>query len=69
MKVSIKQLDVKTELKKKGMELSVYDEDNVHLGDLFINGAKVIWCKGKSTPKSGGIELSWSAFIKAMEKK
>jgi hypothetical protein len=69
MKVSIKQLDVNTELKTKGMELSVYDANNTHLGDLFINKANLIWCPGKSTPKSGGIVMSWGAFINDMEKK
>lgn len=67
MKVSIKQLDVNTELKTKGMELSVYDGNNTHLGDLFINRAKLIWCPGKSIPTSGGIVLSWAEFIDAME--
>jgi len=68
MKVNIKQLDVDIELKNRGMELSVYDTNNKHLGDLFINRANIIWCPGKSTLKSGGISMSWNEFIKDMEK-
>jgi hypothetical protein len=62
MKVSVKQLDVNTELKNRGMEISVYDA-KIHIGDLFINRANIIWCRGKSTPKSGGISMSWNEFI------
>ncbi len=66
MKVSIKGLQVDTDLGNKGFEISVYDGDD-HLGDLFINRAKLIWCPGKSTPKSGGIPISWKDFIKLLE--
>lgn len=67
MKVGIKQLDVNMDLKRKGMELSVYNGDDTHLGDLFINQAQVTWCSGRSTPWSGGIKMSWNEFIHAME--
>jgi hypothetical protein len=69
VKVNIKQLGLNMELKTKGMELAVYNAKNKHLGDLFINKANLIWCPGKSTPKSGGIAMSWGDFISEMEKK
>jgi hypothetical protein len=67
MDVSIKGLEVNMQLKNKGIELAVYDGKE-HLGDLFINRANIIWCPGKSTPKSGGKSISWREFIKVWEK-
>jgi hypothetical protein len=46
MKVSIKSFDVAMEVKNKGVELDIYDNDGNHLGDLVVTKAKVIWCKG-----------------------
>jgi len=68
MDVSIKGLEVNMPLKTKGVELAVYDGKQ-HLGDLFINKANLIWCPGKSTPKSGGIPISWKDFIKMWQQK
>ena len=36
------------------------------VGDLVINKARVIWCKGRIRPKNG-ISLTWSKFIDLME--
>jgi len=68
MDVSIKGLEVNMPLKNTGIELAVYDGDK-HIGDLFINKARIIWCPGKSTPESGGLPMSWKDFIKIWESK
>lgn len=68
MKVGIKDLNVNMEIKNKGVELDVYDTDGKHLGDLVVTKTKVIWCKGRTRPANGNA-LTWSAFIKLMEKK
>ena len=68
MKVGIKNFDVKMEIKNKGIELDVYDNNNKHIGDLHITKTKLIWCKGK-TSKDNGIEITWGKFIEYMEEK
>jgi hypothetical protein len=67
MKVNVKDLSVSMEIKNKGIELDVYDNNEKHLGDLVITKAKVIWCKGKTDSKNGK-SLSWDKFIEMMEK-
>ena len=66
MQVSIKEFDVEMELKNKGIELDVRDNEGNHLGDLVITKAKLIWCRGK-TGRRYGIPISWAKFIKLME--
>ena len=67
MRVSIKELNVSPmDIKTKGIELDVYDNNGTHLGDLVVTKTGVIWCKGKTTPKKGK-KVSWSEFIKVME--
>jgi hypothetical protein len=66
MKVSVKDLQVTMELKTKGMELDVYDNEGKHLGDLVVTKTKLIWCKGKTTPEKG-ISVTWTDFIQYME--
>jgi hypothetical protein len=67
MKVSIKDFDVAMEVKNNGVEFEIYDNSNVHLGDLFITKAKVIWCKGK-TKRANGVNVPWPKLIEAIEK-
>lgn len=66
MKVSIKDLSVSMEVKNKGIELDVYDNQDVHLGDLIITKSGLTWCKGR-TRKENGVAASWSEFISWME--
>ena len=65
MKVSVKQFDVQMELKNKGVELEVRDNNDNHLGDLVVTKSKLIWCKGK-TRRKNGTPISWRKFIDLM---
>jgi hypothetical protein len=65
MKVSVKDLAVTMEIKNKGIELDVYD-DETHLGDLVVTKSKLVWCKGK-TAVGNGKHITWDKFIKYME--
>jgi hypothetical protein len=66
MKVSVKDFAVTMELKNKGIELDVYDNEGTHLGDLVITKTKLVWCRGKTKPENG-IEITWNDFIDYME--
>jgi hypothetical protein len=66
MKVSVKDFAVTMELKNKGIELDVYDNEGKHLGDLVITKTRLIWCKGKTQPDNG-IPITWNDFIDYME--
>jgi hypothetical protein len=66
MKVSIKDLAVSMEIKNKGMELEVYDNDETFLGDLVVTKTKLVWCPGKTTPENGH-PIKWSDFITYMK--
>ena len=66
MKVSIKSFDVDMDVKNKGVEFEVYDNDDTHLGDVFLTKTKVIWCKGR-TRRENGKEFTWEQFIERME--
>lgn len=66
MKVSVKDFAVTMEVKNKGIELDVYDNDDKHLGDLVVTKTRLIWCKGKTKPENG-IPVKWEDFIAYME--
>jgi hypothetical protein len=66
MKVSIKDLSVSMEVKNKGIELDVYDNQDSHLGDLIVTKSGLTWCKGR-TRKENGDHASWSDFIAWMQ--
>ena len=66
MKVSVKDFAVSMEIKNKGIELDVYDNNDKHLGDLVITKSKLVWCKGR-TKVENGVEISWKDFIAYME--
>jgi len=66
MKVSIKDLSVSMEVKNKGIELDVYDNQENHLGDLIVTKTALTWCKGR-TRKPNGKPVSWTEFIDWME--
>jgi len=66
MKVSIKDLAVSMDIKNKGIELDVYDNDGNHLGDLVITKTKLIWCHGRTKPENGN-RITWNKFIELME--
>lgn len=66
MKVSVKDFAVSMEIKSKGVELDVYDNDGKHLGDLVVTKTKLVWCKGKTTVANGK-SITWKKFIDHME--
>lgn len=66
MKVGIKQFNVEMDLKNKGMEIEVRDNDDSFLGDLVVTKRGLIWCKGKQQ-RNQGVHLDWKDFIKLME--
>lgn len=66
MEVTIKDLSVEMNIKNRGIELDVYDNDGTHLGDLIINKKWLIWCKGKTT-QANGVKISWRNFIEFMQ--
>ena len=67
MKVSVKDFSVSMEIKNKGVELDVYDNNNSHLGDLVVTKTGLTWCKGKTTAANGK-KIKWEDFIAQMEK-
>jgi hypothetical protein len=67
MKVSVKNLSVTMEIKNKGVELDVYDNNDNHLGDLIVTKTGLTWCKGKTTATNGK-KITWDKFITRMEK-
>ncbi|RMF81204.1 MAG: hypothetical protein D6744_07435 [Planctomycetota bacterium] len=66
MNVRIKKFEIEMELKNKGVELEIRDTKNVFLGDLVVTKTKLIWCRGKTSPKNGK-GITWDKFIKYME--
>jgi len=66
MKLSIKDFSVSMEIKNKGVELDVYSNDGVHLGDLLVTKTGLTWCKGRTTPANGK-KITWKQFITQME--
>lgn len=66
MKVSIKQFDVEMDIKNNGIELDVKDNNDVHLGDLYVTKTVLIWCLGK-TSKAKGKKITWNDFADYMK--
>jgi hypothetical protein len=67
MKVQIKDFGVELQVKNKGLEVAVADPKGKHLGDLFLTGTCLIWCKGR-TRKNQGRKIKWEKFIEEMQK-
>lgn len=66
MKVSIKNFSIDMEIKNTGIEIDISDNDERHLGDLFVTKTQLVWCPGK-TQKDNGKKITWQEFIKYME--
>jgi len=66
MKVSVKDFTVSMDIKNKGMELDICDNNNRHLGDLVVTKTGLTWCKGKTTTTNGK-KIKWKNFIAQME--
>ncbi len=66
MKVSIKDLSVSMEIKNKGIEIDVYDNQDNFLGDLVVTKTRLTWCPGKTKPENGH-KIDWQEFINFMQ--
>ncbi len=65
MKVCVKEMDVKMELKNNGIEFKVRNTDDTFLGDCIVNKKGLIWCPGR-TARANGKKVSWDKFIQWM---
>ena len=54
-------MDVKT----KGVEFRVKDNEGKFLGDMYVTSTGLVWCSGRTT-KEKGIKVSWADFIEWM---
>lgn len=66
MKVKIKDLGIPLEIKSKGVEIDVSDNQDKHVGDLYVTMTNLIWCKGRTT-RAKGTKVSWDNFMKVMQ--
>jgi hypothetical protein len=66
MQVSVKDMSISMELKNKGMELDVYDNQGNFLGDLVVTKTRLTWCPGKTKPENGH-KIEWQDFINYMQ--
>ena len=64
MKVSVKKLSVNMDIKTKGVELEVRDNQDQHLGDLYVTSTGLTWCRGRTTRRRGK-KITWEKFISA----
>jgi hypothetical protein len=65
VKVAIKDFNVEMEVKTAGVELSITNPQDVHLGDLIVTKTRLIWCQGQ-TRRANGKEIWWEDFIAYM---
>lgn len=65
MNVKIKQFDVDMKIKNKGIEIDV-SNTSTHLGDLYVTGTNLTWCKGK-TRQANGKKVTWEKFMAMMD--
>lgn len=66
MKVTVKDFFISMEIKNKGIELDIYDNNGKHKGDLVVTKSGLTWCKGKTTVANGK-KITWKKFIEQME--
>jgi hypothetical protein len=65
MEVSIKVVSADANA-QQGIELGIYDREDIHMGDLLIHQSELVWCPGK-TPHRLGKKVSWASFIEFLE--
>ena len=53
------------EIKNKGIELEIHNNQDQHLGDLIVTKTGLIWCNGR-TKAANGKKIIWDKFIKTM---
>lgn len=62
MKVSIKDFGVDMEVKNRGIEFEVHDNNGNFKGDCYVTKSGLIWCEGR-TQKRNGVKVSWDEFV------
>jgi len=67
MKVKIKTLAVDMDVKSKGVEFQVHDNQGKFLGDCYVTMTGIEWCPGKTT-QGNGKKVVWEKFIVDMAK-
>ena len=69
MKVEISEFGSSVlELKKTGATISVTDNADNYLGDLYVDGVRLTWRDaGAHGGKRGGKSISWEDFIDSMK--
>lgn len=65
MPVRIKDLGVDLQVKTRGVEFEVSDAAG-QMGDFYVTGTGVIWCRGK-TQKANGKKVPWKKLIALLE--
>ncbi len=53
---------VEMEVKNKGIEFQVRDNDGTLRGDCYLTKTGLVWCEGQ-TQKDNGVKVSWNEFI------
>lgn len=66
MQVKIKDFTVEMEVKNKGIEFEVRDNDGSFLGDCYVTKTGLEWCQGKIA-QGNGKKISWAKFIAKMQ--
>lgn len=57
--------NVEMKVKKKGVAMKVYDNNQDFVGSIYITQSKIIWCEGKIR-RENGREVSWDQFREYM---
>lgn len=65
MKVNIQDLGVAMDVKTKGVEFRIRENNGDFLGDLFVTSTGLVWCEGR-TAKENGVKITWKEFIEMM---
>jgi hypothetical protein len=67
MDVTVKEFNVKMEVKNSGIEFEVREPNGGrHKGDLVLSKAGLTWCEGKKHKQNGKI-IKWNDFIQWVE--
>ena len=67
MRITIKDFSIKMELKNKGIELEIRNNNDEFLGDFILNKAGLVWCQGKQSKKNG-TQKTWEEVIEFFTK-
>ena len=66
MQVQVRSFDVDMKIKNNGIGFKVWDNEDNLLGSLYIEKARLRWCRGQ-THRQNGVEIDWNTFIEWAE--